>query len=52
MFICGFSLLLAGAAGVIAQLLVRLIALVTNLAFYGRLSREPCRRPATTSACG
>jgi H+/Cl- antiporter ClcA/CBS domain-containing protein len=37
-FICGLSIVLALCAGAIAQLLVRLIALFTNLFFYGRLS--------------
>jgi H+/Cl- antiporter ClcA/CBS domain-containing protein len=37
-FICGLSILLALAAGGIAQLLTRIIGLVTNLAFYGRFS--------------
>src|SRR5690242_14507574 len=37
-FICALSLLLAGAAGLIAQFLMRLIWLFTNLFFYGRWS--------------
>jgi chloride channel protein, CIC family len=37
-FICGLSIALALCAGAIAQLLMRLIALFTNLFFYGRLS--------------
>jgi H+/Cl- antiporter ClcA/CBS domain-containing protein len=37
-FISALALLLAAAAGAIAQLLTRLIGLVTNLAFYGRWS--------------
>jgi len=37
-FICGLSVLIAGVAGVVAQALTRLIGLVTNLAFYGKLS--------------
>ena len=36
--ICGLSILLAVCAATIAQLLLRLIALFTNLFFYGRLS--------------
>src|SRR4051794_15113900 len=36
--LCAISLLLALAAGVIAQLLTRLIALFTNLFFYGRFA--------------
>lgn len=36
--ISAWSILLALATGVIAQVLMRLIYLVTNLAFYGRLS--------------
>ncbi len=35
--ISGLCMLIAVAAGVVAQLLTRLIGLVTNLAFYGRL---------------
>src|SRR2546423_6217168 len=37
-FICGLAIALALAAGAIAQLLMRLIALFTNLFFYGRFS--------------
>jgi H+/Cl- antiporter ClcA len=37
-FICVLSVLIAGVAGVVAQALTRLIGLVTNLAFYGKLS--------------
>ncbi|TMA25942.1 MAG: chloride channel protein [Deltaproteobacteria bacterium] len=37
-FICGLSILVALVAGVVAQLLTRLIGLCTNLSFYGRLS--------------
>jgi H+/Cl- antiporter ClcA len=37
-FICALSIVIAAAAGVVAQALTRLIGLVTNLAFYGRLS--------------
>src|SRR5262245_11904223 len=40
-FICCLSILLAMAAAFIAQGLVRLVALVTNLAFFGRLSAAP-----------
>jgi H+/Cl- antiporter ClcA len=36
--ISGLAILLAGAAGLIAQLLTRLIGLITNLCFYGRWS--------------
>ncbi len=37
-WICGLSIAVAIAAGFIAQILARLIGLITNLAFYGRLS--------------
>src|SRR4051812_30496925 len=37
-FLCGLSIALALAAGVVAVALTRLIALVTNVSFYGRLS--------------
>ncbi len=37
-WICGLSIAIAIAAGFIAQILTRLIGLITNLAFYGRLS--------------
>ena len=37
-FLCGLAILIALAAGVVAQLLTRLIGLVTNLSFYGRFS--------------
>jgi chloride channel protein, CIC family len=37
-FICGLSIALGFAAGAIAQILMRLIALFTNLFFYGRFS--------------
>src|SRR5438105_9998159 len=37
-FICALSIVIAAAAGVVAQVLTRLIGLVTNLAFYGKLS--------------
>jgi len=37
-FICALSVVIAAAAGVVAQALTRLIGLVTNLAFYGSLS--------------
>src|SRR5689334_4266012 len=36
--IAGLAIVIAVAAGLVAQLLVALIGLVTNLAFYGRLS--------------
>ena len=39
-FICGLAVLLAIVTGVTAQLLVSVIGLVTNLAFYGRLSTQ------------
>lgn len=37
-FLCGLAGLLAVAAGLVAQVLIRLIALVTHVSFYGRLS--------------
>ena len=37
-FICVLSIVIAAAAGVVAQALTRLIGFVTNLAFYGRVS--------------
>src|SRR3569833_2042192 len=37
-FICGLSILLALAAGFIAQFLMRLIALFTNIFFYGQFT--------------
>ena len=37
-YLCALSVLLAVAAGGVAQVLTRLIALVTNLSFYGRLT--------------
>src|SRR5947208_12004036 len=39
-FICALSVVIAGLAGLVAQGLTRLIGLVTNLAFYGRISSE------------
>src|SRR5205814_2153380 len=39
-FICALSVVIAAAAGVVAQALTRLIGLVTNLSFYGKLSTE------------
>ncbi len=39
-FICALSIVIAGLAGLVAQGLTRLIGLVTNLAFYGRLSSD------------
>jgi H+/Cl- antiporter ClcA len=39
-FLSGVSIVLAIAAALIAEVLVRLIGLVTNLSFYGRLSTE------------
>ena len=44
-FICALAIVLALCAGGIAQLLTRLIGLITNLAFYGRLSTD-FRSPA------
>ncbi len=40
-FISGIAILLAIAAGLVAQILTRLIHFVTNLAFFGRLSLSP-----------
>jgi H+/Cl- antiporter ClcA len=40
-FLCALSVVIALVAGFVAQLLVRLIALVTNLSFFGRLSIAP-----------
>jgi H+/Cl- antiporter ClcA len=37
-WICGLSVAIAIAAGFIAQVLTRLIGLITNLAYYGRFS--------------
>ncbi|MDB4888092.1 MAG: Cl-channel voltage-gated family protein, partial [Gemmatimonadetes bacterium] len=37
-FICGLALVIAAAAGVVARLLVMLIGLITNLAFFHRAS--------------
>jgi H+/Cl- antiporter ClcA len=37
-WLCGLSILIAIAAGFIAQILTRLIGLITNLAFFGRFS--------------
>src|SRR5205823_10175583 len=37
-YICVLSILIAGAAGFVAQALTRLIGLVTNLSFYGSVS--------------
>jgi chloride channel protein, CIC family len=37
-FICGLALLIAAGAGVLAEALVALIGLITNLSFYGRVS--------------
>jgi H+/Cl- antiporter ClcA len=37
-WLCGLSVIVAIAAGFIAQILTRLIGLITNLAFYGRFS--------------
>jgi H+/Cl- antiporter ClcA len=38
--VCGLSVLLACAATLVAQLLTLLIGLITNLAFYGKISPE------------
>src|SRR6188474_1666767 len=38
LWICGLSIVIGVLAGFVAQLLVGLIALVTNLAFFGRFS--------------
>ncbi|MEO8138855.1 MAG: chloride channel protein [Gemmatimonadota bacterium] len=38
LFLCGAAILLAIGAGLLAEALMALIALVTNLAFYGRYS--------------
>ena len=40
LWICALAMILAAVAGLIAQGLTRLIGLVTNVAFYGRLSTE------------
>ena len=40
-YLCALSVLIAAAAGGVAQLLTRLIAFCTNLSFYGRLSTAP-----------
>src|ERR1043165_9544073 len=39
-FISALAIVVASAAGVVAQALVRLIGLVTNLSFYGRFSSD------------
>jgi H+/Cl- antiporter ClcA/CBS domain-containing protein len=39
--VCGLAILVALAAGAVAGGLVRLIALITNLAWFGRLSTAP-----------
>ena len=44
-YICVLSILIAGAAGFVAQALTRLIGLVTNLSFYGSVSTV-CTSPA------
>ncbi|HEX9162628.1 MAG TPA: chloride channel protein [Thermoanaerobaculia bacterium] len=38
LMLCGFAVLLAALTGVIAQVLIRIIWFVTNVAFYGRFS--------------
>src|SRR5437762_2281785 len=38
LIICGWSIVLAGVTGFVAQGLVAIIGLVTNISFYGRLS--------------
>lgn len=40
LLICAWSILLAIATGFVAQALVGIIGLVTNLAFYGRFSTQ------------
>jgi CIC family chloride channel protein len=40
LMICGWSILLAIATGFVAQVLIGIIGLVTNLAFYGRFSTQ------------
>ncbi|HSR66204.1 MAG TPA: chloride channel protein, partial [Xanthomonadaceae bacterium] len=40
LFVCALAVLLGIAAALVAQILVRLIALVTNVAFFGRWSLE------------
>ena len=37
-FVCGIAVVVAALAGVVAQVLIALIGLVTNLTFYGRVS--------------
>jgi len=39
-FISFISILIAGGAGLVAQALTRLIGLITNVSFYGRVSAE------------
>ena len=39
-FVSALAVLIALASGVVAQILTRLIWLVTNIAFYGRFSSE------------
>ena len=39
-FLCGISILLAAAAALVAQVLVRLIGLITNISFFGRVSTD------------
>lgn len=39
--LCGYAVVLAGVTALIAELLVAVINLVTNLAFYGRLTTRP-----------
>ena len=38
LIVCGLAIVIAIVTGVVAQLLVSLIAVVTNVAFYGRIS--------------
>ncbi|HVT90913.1 MAG TPA: chloride channel protein [Tepidisphaeraceae bacterium] len=40
-YLCVLSIVIALAAAIIAELLIHLIALVTNLSFYGRISMLP-----------
>jgi H+/Cl- antiporter ClcA len=44
--ICGLAMLLGAVAGLVAPVLVGLIAFVTNLAFYGRFSLDASASPA------
>jgi CIC family chloride channel protein len=48
-WLCGVSVAVAAGAGVMAELLTRLIGLITNLAFYGRVDRRASPRPRRTT---